>query len=251
MNDSPFSRRHFVKTFVLGTALSTALGKVWKTTVLGAIVPANVGSLRVKLSDYPALLLEFGSVRLGVNPIENPTGPLGFFYPILINHEIGNTYYALDTACRHAGCIVPIYSESDGASICPCHGSSYGIDGRLLTGPASSPLVRYPISFDGDDTLTVQVPFLGYRVDSTLVPTDGTPRLRLDFRTFEGVEYEVKFQQRLGTEWTVVPFAYFADESPDQLSLIGNGFPAAVFVEQTAPTGFYSIAMRVLDLTEA
>jgi Rieske Fe-S protein len=250
MNDPFFSRRRFVKTFVLGSALSASLGKVSKASVLADIVPANVGLLRVKLSDYPALLQEYGSVRLGLNAIDNPTGPLGFFYPIIINHETANTYYALDSACRHAGCIVPPYSESDGAIICPCHGSGYGIDGRLLNGPASSPLIRYTLRFDGADTLTVEVPFLGYRVTSTLVPTDGTPRLRLAFRTFDGVEYEVKFRQRLSDDWTVVPFAYFADEPPDQLSLFGDSSTIGVFVEQTTPTGFYAVSIRVLDLTE-
>ena len=107
MNDKPISRRRFVKVFSLGSASSMLFGKAWRASVLADITPSSVGLLRVKLSDYPALLEDYGSVRLGLNPIENPSGPLGNFYPILINHHVDTTYYAMSTMCHHAGCIVP------------------------------------------------------------------------------------------------------------------------------------------------
>src|SRR5262245_33841785 len=134
MNHRPLTRRRFVKTFALGTAFSTLFGKTWRASVLAEITRSNVGLLRVKLSDYPALLEDFGSVRIGINPIDNPFGALGSFYPILINHETGATYYALDSGCSHAGCVVPPYDSFVEAIICPCHGSGYAIDGRLLNG---------------------------------------------------------------------------------------------------------------------
>ena len=227
-----------------------AFGKVWKGSVLAQITPSHVGLLRVKLSDYPALLEDFGSVRIGINPIDNPDGPLGFFYPILINHETGGTYYALDTACRHAGCVVPPYDPFSDAIICPCHGSGYAIDGSVLNGPTVSPLFRYPITFDGVDTLTVELPGLGYRVDSSLVQSADVPMLRLDFPTFENVEYEVKFRERMGDDWTITPFGLSPDNPPDMLSMIADGSPATVFVNRTSPTGFYTAAIKLIDLTE-
>jgi Rieske Fe-S protein len=250
LNDHSVSRRRFVKTFALGTAFSTLFGKAWQASVLADISASNVGLLRVKLSDYPALFEDFGSVRLGINPIDNPVGPLGSFYPILINHEIGATYYAMSTFCSHAGCIVPPFDGSQGAILCPCHGSGYGIDGSLLNGPASNPLIRYPITFDGEDTLTVEVPNLGYCVNSSLVQSASTPRFKLSFPTFENVEYEVNFREQAGDAWAVTPFALSLDGPADQLSIFGDGVLAAVFVNRTAGTGFYSIAIKIIDLTE-
>ena len=246
---APLARRRFIKTFALGTAFSTGLGKIWRASVLADIAPSSPGLLRVKLSDYPALLDDYGSVRLGLNPIDNPHGPLGFFYPILVNHHFGSTYYAMSTFCSHAGCIVPPFNEGDGGIICPCHGSGYWIDGGLLNGPASNPLIQYPVSFDGVGTLTVEVPGLGYCVSSSLVQGDDTPRFRLACPTFENAEYEVWFRERVSDEWGVIAFALSAGGLADQLSFFGDGAPAAVFVDRTTATGFYSIAIKVIDFT--
>ena len=248
MNRTVRSRRHFVKTFVLGTAFSAAFGRVWEASVLADVTPSNVGLLRVKLSDFPLLLEDYGSVRIGINPIENPTGVLGPFYPILINHEIGSTYYAMSTFCSHAGCVVPPFDPSEGAIRCPCHGSGYAIDGSLVNGPASNPLITYPITFDGNDTLTVQVPSLGYCVNSSVVQGAEGPRLRLEFPTFFNVEYEVKFRQRVSDAWMTVPFSSTADGPAEQSSIVGDGTIAALFVDRTAATGFYSVAIRLIDL---
>jgi Rieske Fe-S protein len=247
--DFSIPRRQFVRTFALGTAFSTLFGRAWEASVLADITPANVGLLRVKLSDYPALLEDFGSVRLGINPIDNPSGPLGFFYPILINHGSGTEYFALNTQCQHAGCIVPPFDESEGAIRCPCHGSGYWIDGRVLNGPTVSPLLSYPITFDGVDTLTVEISNLGYRVNSSLVQSANTPRLRLAFPTFENVEYEVKFREHIRDHWVVVSFALSSGDPADQFSIVGDGSPTAVFVDRTTPTGFYTVAIKILDLT--
>jgi cytochrome b6-f complex iron-sulfur subunit len=47
--------------------------------------------------------------------------------------------YALNAECTHLGCVVP-YDEAQLKFICPCHGSQYDKEGRVLRGPAPSPL---------------------------------------------------------------------------------------------------------------
>lgn len=43
--------------------------------------------------------------------------------------------------CTHGACDVePIRSEG---FVCPCHGSRFGIDGSVITGPAERPLRRF------------------------------------------------------------------------------------------------------------
>jgi Rieske Fe-S protein len=247
------SRRRFVKTFTFGAAFSMLLGKPWRGTLLAEVQPlaaGTVGILRVKLSDYPALQDDFGSVRLSVAPIQDNL-PVGSFYPIIINRAPGSRFYALDSSCRHSGCVVPVYDEIEGAIVCPCHGSRYAIDGTVTAPPATSSLIKYPITFDGANTLIIQVPGLGYRVDASLVDSGTGTRMQIDFPTIGFVEYEVLFRARIRDSWTVVPFSSTVDGPADEMSLIGDDLPAtvfvAVFVDPTTPAGFYSVAIKILD----
>lgn len=255
------SRRRFVKTFALGTASSVLFGKVWRASVLADITPSGPGRLKIKVSDYPALGVDFGSVRLGFNPVVvlgpevDKDGPL---YPVLINRLNSNTYYAMSTFCSHAGYVVSPFYEEDGCATCPHESSKFAIDGALLSGPAPDDLERYPLTFDGVDTLTIEVPDLGYRVETALVQNGTSPRLRLDFLAFYNVEYEVFFRPTVTAPWTAVPFALSLTGPANQTSFVGPtitfpsevGAPASLFVDRTAPTGFYSIGIKLLDLTE-
>jgi len=248
------SRREFIRIFVFGTAVAAVLGQPWRRTYLAeaAALPANgSGLLQIKLSDYPSLLNESGSIRIGLNGIlDDNTGPLGFFYPILVNRGAGDQFYALDAGCAHAGCVVSIYDEFEGAIICPCHGSHYNIDGSVWEGqPALSSLRSLPITYDGIDTLSILVPFLGYSVSAAPVPDQEPARLRLEFQTRGGVTYEVRFRATLQAAWTPVRFGLSSDGPIDQTELVGTDFEESVYVERVGSTGFFSVAIRVLDLT--
>lgn len=43
--------------------------------------------------------------------------------------------YGLNAVCTHLGCVVP-WNASENKFICPCHGSQYNSEGKVVRGPA-------------------------------------------------------------------------------------------------------------------
>jgi cytochrome b6-f complex iron-sulfur subunit len=58
-----------------------------------------------------------------------------------------NGLYALVRSCTHMGCI-PYLSEEEGIFRCPCHGSSFTLEGDVIKGPAPEPLYRAAITIN-------------------------------------------------------------------------------------------------------
>jgi len=75
--------------------------------------------------------------------------PEGQFY--LARQEDGS-FLALSRTCTHLGCSVP-WDEKTQKFICPCHGSSFDIAGRVLTPPATRGLDSYPLRIENGTIL--------------------------------------------------------------------------------------------------
>lgn len=58
--------------------------------------------------------------------------------------------HALSPRCTHLGCIVE-FNKAETTWDCPCHGSRFGIDGSVLSGPALRPLERVAAREDEDE----------------------------------------------------------------------------------------------------
>jgi Rieske Fe-S protein len=76
---------------------------------------------------------------------------LGFF---LVRRE--GKLFAVSSHCTHRSCKVK--AEQDHTFLCPCHGSTFGPDGKVLTGPASKNLPILSTAVNGKGHLTVNVP---------------------------------------------------------------------------------------------
>jgi Rieske Fe-S protein len=89
----------------------------------------------------PAVLLE-------VPKAEVPeTGALVYREARVAVVREGGKFHALSLACTHLGCTLAV--APDGLA-CPCHGSRFDREGRVVTGPAERPLRRHPVESRGE-----------------------------------------------------------------------------------------------------
>lgn len=84
--------------------------------------------------------------------LKNPGGsvsgtPVGLSRPLVVVALSGGSYAALDATCTHLRCTVG-YAAASNNLVCPCHGSTFGLDGTVSKPPASKPLRSYPASSD-------------------------------------------------------------------------------------------------------
>lgn len=64
--------------------------------------------------------------------------------------------YGINAVCTHLGCVVP-WNTAENKFLCPCHGSQYNDQGRVVRGPA--PLSLALAHCDIDDGKVVFVPW--------------------------------------------------------------------------------------------
>lgn len=68
--------------------------------------------------------------------------------PVIITQPTAGTFVGLSAVCTHQGCTV----APDGDHLaCPCHGSTFDLEGAATQGPATEALVTFELSVDGDD----------------------------------------------------------------------------------------------------
>ena len=133
-----------------GVSRRDFLGKVSFGAVILSSVTALAGFLR---STKPNVYYE-ESRKFRVGKPEN--FPVGFVKKLeeerihIFSDE--NGLHAITAVCTHLGCIVAF---SDTGFECPCHGSKYTRDGKVIAGPAPRPLAWLKISQNVDGTLVV------------------------------------------------------------------------------------------------
>ena len=63
-----------------------------------------------------------------------------------------NQVVAYSPQCPHLGCAVHWVAKKN-EFLCPCHASTFSVEGQVLTGPAQRPLDRFEVKVDGDKLL--------------------------------------------------------------------------------------------------
>jgi len=97
----------------------------------------------LRLTDYPELESVGGSTVMVPDG-----GKCGGRGPLIVIRKDATTVIALDARCTHAGCTVAFNEKRDELE-CPCHGSTFDLNGAVTHEPARAPLKRYPVQFDG------------------------------------------------------------------------------------------------------
>jgi Rieske Fe-S protein len=138
-------RRDFVRRAGGALAVAPIASLLASCAALAArVVPVNDGRLHLALSHYPELETLGGALKLA---------PTGFDTPVYVLTLGRGQHAALSPICTHLGCTVEIQGSR---IVCPCHGSTYDREGRVLQGPAERALTRYPAAIE-DGVLVVNL----------------------------------------------------------------------------------------------
>ena len=78
-------------------------------------------------------------------PADLPYG-LSVNGPAIVHRASDGRVQAYAARCTHLGCRLD--RIVDDVVVCPCHGSRFGADGRVLAGPASRPLASLRVRAD-------------------------------------------------------------------------------------------------------
>lgn len=241
------SRRNWVKRFAIGTAVAAGAER-WKSLLLADISPAvDPGNiLSFKISDYPALQTDYGSIRFSLFGSSVRDGV------ITVTRAPGLVFYSTSAYCTHEGCIVDPYDHSEGteAMICYCHGSVYNIQGQLITAATENQanLPAYNTSY-ADGVVKVEVPDLNVKVNSASLVTPGAgTRFRMTFSVKNGGKYRIHYTPNLIVAPVVISFASTENGafSSSQFNSSTTG-TKTVWVNAASQRGFYFVELLVTE----
>jgi Rieske Fe-S protein len=135
------ARREFVTT----CACLFAGGLVSACASLAARpVPLTDGRIRLALAEHPELTRPEGALKIL---------PQGATNPLYVLRLDNGEFAVISPICTHQGCTVDIQGPR---LVCPCHGSTYDREGRVLRGPAQRSLTHFTAAVS-DGVLVIDV----------------------------------------------------------------------------------------------
>ncbi len=196
--------------------------------------------LPLRIADFPALQQEGGSLMLT---------PDGGTTVLMINRGAGNQIYVMDPTCRHAACRVDRYDPISRQTSCPCHGSTYAIDGEVTNGPARDNLIGYPSRFE-NGILEVELPEFSFGFTSMVFArtAGGRTRLALTFATRNLSLYRIRGAAAPAGPFAPASFATTLEGALDRTQLEGNGDPKTVYVDAEGPRGFFALELVLFEV---
>lgn len=138
MSGPVFTRREFLKGAVLAIGGVAGISLSGCVSSTAPIVRAQVLSNRIRVDlARPELANTGDGIQLSADELD---------YPILLIRVSPDRFVALSTECMHLGCAV---KKQPSVIRCPCHGSVYDLEGKVLNGPTEQPLRQYEVRLLG------------------------------------------------------------------------------------------------------
>ncbi|MDA4123448.1 MAG: ubiquinol-cytochrome c reductase iron-sulfur subunit [Thaumarchaeota archaeon] len=135
-----YSRRDFVKAFA---ALSVVIGAAVTAASVKLPAPQQQTAQASTSSLANGAIANTNQLQVG-SPVyfEYPSG-----YPNILMKNSDGTLTALSMLCTHVCCECS-YDSASSQIYCPCHGSVFDATGRVLRGPAQTPLPSIELTVD-------------------------------------------------------------------------------------------------------
>ncbi len=156
-------RREFLeKAGLAGFAVIAGSSVLGSLTIPSAkassrIAAGGIREIPLRLEDTPELKEIGGMYNLEIEDIDKN---------LLVGRIGEDEFIAVDIKCTHKGCKVSLKMHEDPEKPkddetpflgCPCHGSTYDLNGAVTGGPSKKPLIKYETSFK-DGELIVKIP---------------------------------------------------------------------------------------------
>jgi len=144
-------RRQFMNLLTFGAVTGTALGALYP--VVKYFIPPSSGSSSSGVTAKDALgndisVTEFlGTHAPGDHVLAQ--GLKGDPTYIVVKEDKSLADFGINAVCTHLGCVVP-WNASENKFMCPCHGSQYDVNGKVVRGPAPLSLALVHATVDGD-----------------------------------------------------------------------------------------------------
>jgi cytochrome b6-f complex iron-sulfur subunit len=130
-------RRQFMNLLTFGSITGVALGALYP--VVKYFIPPSVGGGGSGVTAKDALgndviVSDFlASQKTGDRVLAQ--GLKGDPTYLVVENDSSLASYGLNAICTHLGCVVP-WNANENKFICPCHGSQYNSEGKVVRGPA-------------------------------------------------------------------------------------------------------------------
>ncbi|MGF1493642.1 MAG: cytochrome b6-f complex iron-sulfur subunit [Microcoleaceae cyanobacterium] len=130
-------RRQFMNLLTFGSAAGVAAGALYP--FVKYFVPASTGGGGGGVTAKDALGNDvIVSEYLETHPAGDRSlvqGLKGDPTYLIVENDGTLANYGLNAVCTHLGCVVP-WNEAEDKFMCPCHGSQYNAQGKVVRGPA-------------------------------------------------------------------------------------------------------------------
>lgn len=130
-------RRQFMNLLTFGTIGGVAAGALYP--VVSYFIPKSSGATGAGLTAKDKLGNDIiASQFLATHLAGDRTlaqGLKGDPTYIVVTEDKSIASYGINAVCTHLGCVVP-WNAAEDKFICPCHGSQYNNEGKVVRGPA-------------------------------------------------------------------------------------------------------------------